>query len=76
MESTENKKIGFFQKNDWIWPTVVIILLMKFFGIAGSLVVIGVYYWLKPKIGIWGAIAVSSVAGIAAAILLTAMIKS
>ena len=41
-----------------------------------SLVTLGCYYWLKPKLGTWGAVAASGVIGTVAAIGLLAMIRS
>jgi hypothetical protein len=41
-----------------------------------GLVTLGCYYWLKPKLGTWGAVAASGVIGTVAAIGLLAMIRS
>lgn len=59
---------------DWIWPSIVGIVIVKLFGLAGGLVTIGTYYWLKPKMGTWGAVAISGVLGVVAAIGLSAML--
>jgi hypothetical protein len=34
---------------------------VKLFGLVGGLVALGSYYWLKPKLGTWGAVAASGV---------------
>jgi hypothetical protein len=46
------------------------------FGLVGGLVTFGCYYWLKPKLGTWGAVAASGVIGVVVAIGLMAMIRS
>lgn len=61
---------------DWIWPSIVTVIIVKVFGLVGGLVTYGSYYWLKPKLGTWGAVAVSSVIGVVVAISLLAMIRS
>lgn len=35
----------------------------------------GTYYWLKPKLGTWGAVALASVIGVVVAVGLLAMIQ-
>lgn len=68
------------QKNsgswDWLWPSIAAIIIVKLFGLVGGLVTFGCYYWLKPKLGIWGAVAVSGVIGVVVAIGFLAMIRS
>ena len=61
---------------DWLWPSIVAVIIVKLFGLVGGLVTFGCYYWLKPKLGTWGAVAVSGVIGIVVAIGLLAMIRS
>ncbi len=61
---------------DWIWPCIVGVLIAKLFGLVGCLVTIGVYYWLKPKLGTWGAVAASGVLGVVTAIGLVAMLRA
>jgi len=51
------------------------VIIVKLFGLVGGLVTFGCYYWLKPKLGTWGAVAVSSVIGGVVAIGLLAMIR-
>lgn len=63
-------------KFDWLWPSIAAVLIMKFFGIAGGLVVYGSYFWLRPRIGNWGAVAVSSAAGLITAMVLMAIIRN
>lgn len=61
---------------DWIWPTVAGVIVAKLFGIAGALVIFGAYYWLKPKLGAWGAVASSCVAGVVFAVGLAVMLEN
>lgn len=51
---------------DWIWPSIVGLIIVKLFGLAGGFVTIGAYYFLKPKLGYW-AVAASGVIGSATA---------
>jgi hypothetical protein len=60
---------------DWILPAIVAAFIFKIFGVAGGLVSFGCYYWLKPKLGTWGAVAVSGVIGVVVALGLMAMIR-
>jgi len=70
---TPEKKSGSW---DLLWPTIVAVIIVKVFGLVGGLVTFGCYYWLKPKLGTWGAVAVSGVIGVVVAIGLLAMIRS
>lgn len=58
----------------WILTSIVVVIVVKLFGPAATLVTVGLYFWLKPKIGIWGAVAISGVFGFVAAIGLSAML--
>lgn len=49
---------------DWIWTTILSVIIAKLFGIVGGLVIFGSYYWLKPKYGAWLALAASGAAGV------------
>ena len=60
---------------DWLWPSIVAVIIVKLFGLVGGLVTFGCYYWLKPKLGTWGAVAVSGFIGVVVAIGLMAMIR-
>ena len=60
---------------DWLWPAIMAVIIVRLFGIVGGLVTFACYYWLKPKLGTFGAVAVSGVAGVAVAIGLLAMIR-
>ena len=60
---------------DWLWPSIAAVVIMKIFGVAGGLVTFGVFYWMKPKVGTWGAVAIAAVAGIVSAIVLMAAIR-
>ncbi len=61
---------------DWIWPTVFGVIIARLFGFAGAIVIFGAYYWLKPKLGVWWAVAASSVAGVIFAVGLAAILES
>lgn len=71
--ANEGKKITSW---DWLWPTIGAFLIVKFFGLVGGLVTFGAYYWLKPRLGTWVAVAVACVAGVVAAIALGAMLRA
>ncbi len=60
---------------DWIWPSILAVIIVKLFGLVGGLVTLGSYYMCKPKIGIWGAVAASGVIGAVVAVGLLAMIR-
>jgi hypothetical protein len=60
---------------DWIWPSILAVIIVKLFGLVGGLVTFGSYYILKPKIGTWGAVAASGVIGTVVAVGLLAMIR-
>lgn len=49
--STPEKKSGSW---DWLWPSILAVIIVKLFGLVGGLVAFGSYYWLKPKLGTWG----------------------
>lgn len=61
---------------DWLWPSILAVIIVKLFGLVGGLVTFGCYYWLKPKLGTWGAVAASGIIGTVVAIGLTAMVRS
>ena len=61
---------------DWLWPSFVAVIIVKLFGLVGGLVTFGCYYWLKPKLGTWGAVAASGIIGAVVAIGFLAMIRS
>jgi hypothetical protein len=61
---------------DWILPTIIVVLIVKFFGIIGGLVTYGCFYWLKPKLGMWGAVAVSGVIGFVVAVVFLALVQN
>lgn len=62
-------------KWDWVWPVLASAIIFRVIGVAGGLVTICCYYWLKPKLGIWGAFGASTVIGVVVALGLMAMIK-
>jgi len=70
--SAPEKKSGSW---DWLWPSIAAVIIVKLFGLVGGLVTFGCYYWLKPKLGTWGAVAASSVIGAVGAIGFLAMIR-
>lgn len=61
---------------DWLWPSIVAVIIVKLVGLVGGLVTLGSYYWLKPRLGTWGAVAASGVIGAVVAICFLAMIRS
>lgn len=61
---------------DWLWPTIAAVIIVRLFGLVGGLVTFGVYYWLRPKFGTWGAVAVAGVIGVVAALALGAMLRA
>jgi len=61
---------------DWLWPSILAMAIVKLFGLVGGLVTFGCYYWLKPKMGTWGAVAVSGLLGVVVAIGLLAMVRN
>jgi hypothetical protein len=71
--TTPEKKSGSW---DWLWPSILAVIIVKVFGLVGGLVTFGCYYWLKPKLGTWGAVAASGVIGVVVAIGLMAVIRS
>lgn len=71
--TTPEKKSGSW---DWLWPSILAVVIVKVFGLVGGLVTFGCYYWLKPKLGPWGAVAASGVIGVVVAIGFMAMIRS
>ena len=56
--------------------TIVGGITVKLFDLMGGLVTFGAYYWLKPKLGTWGAVAASGVLGVVAAVGLSAMLRA
>lgn len=61
---------------DWLLPAIVGIAIVKLFGLVGGLISVGSYFLLKPKIGVWGAVAAAIVIGIVVALGLAAIIRS
>lgn len=61
---------------DWLWPSIAAVIIVKLFGVVGGLVTFGMYYWLKPKFGTWGAVAVAGIVGVVAALALGAMLRA
>ncbi|NGP53580.1 hypothetical protein [Thioalkalivibrio sp. XN8] len=59
----------------WIWPTLLVVIIVRLFGVVGGLVALGCYYALQPKLGTFGAVVISGVAGMGAAIGILAMIR-
>ena len=60
---------------DWVWPTLLAIVIVKLFGVVGGLVAFGSYYWLKPKLGTGGAVAAAWVLGVVVALGFLALIR-
>lgn len=71
--NTPDKKSGSW---DWLWPSIMAAIIFKLFGLAGGMVSLGCYYWLKPKLGAWGAITASGIIGIIVAIGFVAMTRN
>lgn len=59
----------------WIWPTILVVIIVRLFGVVGGLVALGCYYALQPKLGTLGALVVSGAVGMGAAIGILAMIR-
>jgi len=70
--TTPEKKSGSW---DWLWLSILVGIIVKLFGLVGGLVAFGSYYWLKPKLGTWGAIAAAGLISVVVAIGLLAMIR-
>lgn len=61
---------------EWLWFVIGCSVIFKLFGVAGGLVTIGPYSWLKPKLGTLGAVAVAGVIGVVAVIAFGAMLRA
>lgn len=61
---------------DWLWPSIAAVIIIRLFGVVGGLVTLGAYYFLKPKLGTWGAVIVASIIGVIAGIVLVAMLRA
>ena len=61
---------------DWLWQAIAISLIVRFFGPAGGLTAVVVYFWQQPKIGKWPALGVAAVAGIVVPLLILALIRN
>lgn len=48
---------------DWLLPVIAAIVIGKTLGGLGGLVTVSAYYFLKPRIGIWGGAALAGAAG-------------
>lgn len=42
--TTTEKKSGSW---DWLWPSIVAVIIVKVFGLVGGLATFGCYYWLN-----------------------------
>jgi len=74
-DTPASSTIGKSNSWDWIWVIALIAIIMKLFGAAPGLATIGAYYWLKPRLGIWGAVAASGVIGVVVAVGLSVMLR-
>ena len=61
---------------DWLWPSIAAVVIVRLFGLVGGLVTFGMFYWLKPKLGTWGAVALAGIIGVAAAFTLGATLRA
>ena len=53
----------------WLWPAVVAALMLaKLLGLVAGFVALGTYAWLKPKSGIWRAVAASAALAVLAGV--------
>ena len=55
------KKSGIWE---WLWQPLVVCIIVRLFGLVGALVTFAYYYWFKPKLGTWGAVAAAGVVGV------------
>ena len=61
---------------DWLWLGIASFIIVKLFGLVGGLVTFGAYFWLKPRIGVWGAVAAAVALGVISAISLAAALRA
>lgn len=59
---------------DWLWPCILAGIIFKLFGVVGGLISFGCFYWLRPMLGTWGALAASGALGVAVSVGLSAML--
>jgi len=59
----------------WIWQVIAISLIMKFFGPAGGVIAVFLYFWQEPKLGKWPAIGLAAMAGILVPLLILSLMK-
>ena len=71
-EATSKSKVSSW---DWLWQAIAATLLAKFFGLAGALTAILVYWWQQPKVGKLPAALIAAVAGIVVSLLILALIR-
>jgi len=52
------------------------VIIVKLVGLVSGLTAFGAYNGLKPKIGVWGALAASIALGVLVAVVLSAMLRA
>ena len=60
----------------WVVPGIIGMILGKTLGLIGALVTIGSYFWLQPKVGTLGSIALSTVLGVVSGVGAVMLISS
>lgn len=61
---------------DFIWPSLVGVLLAKLFGLIGALAAMGIYFGVKPRLGTAGAVVLSAIGGAAVAFIAAQLLRS
>lgn len=59
---------------DWLLPSLSGLVIARLFGLVGGLAAVGVYFWLKPKLGRWTAIGAAALIGVVIAAGFAAMV--
>ncbi len=71
-ENTQQSKQIFSKKfgDKWDWVLLLLgVIIAKIFSLVGAVIMFGIYYWLKPRLGILKAIGISLIVGLLFAII-------